>query len=401
MPFPPPPATNINWNKLGIAVNDSVNGHAESHYSINTGEWSDPEFVQDPYLRIHGLSPALNYGQQAYEGMKAYRDTEGQINLFRPDIHASRMAHSASFVSMPPISKSHFLRCVELAVAQNAAFVPPNDTEALLYIRPLLFGSSPQLGLSPPEEYTFAVYVQPGTTYHGVRPLDALILEEVDRAAPLGTGSAKVGGNYAPMMRWTDRARTEGYGITLHLDSKTHTEIEEFSTSGFIGVKTSGKEGENVTLVVPDSKNVIQSITSDSCVEIAKSFGWGVEIRPVSCSPLIMMPLQLWPASLTFPAAQILYAELATFSEVIAVGTAAALLPIKSITRKSMDENFSYRSETGPCTIKLGAMLKDVMKGRAEDQWGWLSRVEEISQCQTGDGPLIIGNGVKVAVNGR
>lgn len=172
-----------------------------------------------------------------------------------------------------------FLEAVHAAVSLNAEFVPPHETGAAMYIRPLIFGSCAQLGLNPPEEYMFCVYVLPVGVYHGVHPVKALILEEFDRSAPDGTGSAKVGGNYAPVLRWSEKARNEGYGITLHLDSKTRTEIDEFSTSGFIGVKTQGGE---TTLVVPDSKCVIDSVTSDSCQDIAKSKGWKVEKRSVS-----------------------------------------------------------------------------------------------------------------------
>ena len=152
-----------------------------------------------------------------------------------------------------------------------------------MYIRPLLFGSSAQLGLSPPEEYTFVVFVMPTGVYHGVHPVDALILEDFDRAAPNGTGSAKVGGYYAPVLRFSDKARGEGFGITLHLDSATRSEIDEFSTSGFIGVNGTPEKG--ITIVVPDSKNVIKSVTSDSVCQIAKSLGWKVECRPVSLEP--------------------------------------------------------------------------------------------------------------------
>jgi branched-chain amino acid aminotransferase len=219
-------------------------------------------------------------GQQCYEGLKAFRSPDDQsINLFRPNMNAERMQHSASFISIPAVPVEHFLKCCRLAVALNAEFVPPHRTGAAMYVRPLLFGSSAQLGLNPPEEYRFLVFVLPVGVYHGVHPVKALILEEFDRAAPDGTGSAKVGGNYAPVLRWSERAYKEGYGITLHLDSKTRTEIDEFSTSGFIGVK---REGENTTLVVPDSKNVIKSVTSESVCGIAKSFGWTVEVRSVS-----------------------------------------------------------------------------------------------------------------------
>lgn len=257
----------------------TVNGHIESTYTKSTGQWSPLRFVTDPFMRIHGMAPALNYGQQAYEGLKAFRNPEGNIQIFRPDRNAARLQHSASYISIPAVPTELFLDAVKAAVSLNAAYVPPHETGAAMYIRPQIYGSSAQLGLSPPEEYTFAVFVLPTGVYHGTRPVKALILDDFDRAAPNGVGSAKVGGNYAPVLRHSDRAREQGYGITLHLDSATHTEVDEFSTSGFIGAIV---EGDNVTLVVPDSHNVINSVTSESITEIGKSFGWKLERRPVS-----------------------------------------------------------------------------------------------------------------------
>jgi len=261
------------------------------------------------------------------------------------------MAHSASFISIPAVPNEHFLKSVHLAVSLNAEYVPPHHTGAAMYIRPLLFGSSAQLGLSPPEEYTFCVYVLPVGVYHGVHPVDALILEQFDRAAPEGTGSAKVGGNYAPVLRWSEKARNEGFGITLHLDSRTRTVIDEFSTSGFVGVK---REGEQYTVVVPDSKNAIESVTSDSVCEIAKSFGWKFECRPIT------------------------YDELPSFSEIMAAGTAAALVPIKSITMKSKNDKFLYQDgsdEPGPACLKLLTTLKGIQQGKIKDTFGWLEQV--------------------------
>ena len=240
-----------------------------------------------------------------------------------------------------------------MAVALNAEFVPPHHTGAAMYIRPLLFGSSAQLGLNPPEEYTFCVFVLPVGVYHGVHPVDALILEEFDRAAPEGTGSAKVGGNYAPVLRWSEQARKEGFGITLHLDSKSRTVIDEFSTSGFLGVK---QDGEKFTVVVPDSKNVIKSVTSDSICEIAKSLGWQVEKRPIE------------------------YGELSSFTEVLAAGTAAALVPIKSITMRSKEDIFVYQDgadEPGPACVRLLETLQGIQQGKIKDSFGWLEFVEE------------------------
>lgn len=186
---------------------------------------------------------------------------------------------------MPEVPLDHFNQCVHLAVSLNAEYVPPHESGAAMYVRPLLFGSSAQLGLSPPEEYTFLVYVLPTGVYHGTHPVKALILEDFDRAAPEGTGSAKIGGNYAPVLRFSQRASQEGFGITLHLDSRTRSEIDEFSTSGFIGVKSDAADKDQKVVVVPDSKNVIKSVTSESICEIAKSFGWKVEQRAVSIQP--------------------------------------------------------------------------------------------------------------------
>ena len=301
------------------------------------------------------MAPGLNYGQQAYEGIKAFRTPKGSVQIFRPDQNALRMQNSASHVSIPHVPEEHFLQCVDLAVSLNAGFVPPHESGAAMYVRPLLFGSSAQLGLNPPEEYTFCVFVMPTGVYHGIHAVDALVLEEFDRAAPEGTGSAKVGGNYAPVLRWSDKARNEGFGITLHLDSKTRTEIDEFSTSGFVGVR---KDGEEYTVVVPDSKNVIKSVTSESVCHIAKhTFGWKVEKRPIK------------------------YEELEHFSEVMAAGTAAALVPIKSITMKSRGDKFSYgdSADGGECCLKLLEQLKGIQSGKIEDKFGWCETVKEAS----------------------
>ncbi|KAL8700575.1 MAG: hypothetical protein Q9201_005369 [Fulgogasparrea decipioides] len=360
MSFPPPPVDTIDWNDIGFRVRE-VNGHIESHYSVHTPQWTPPKFVRSPFLSIHGMAPGLNYGQQAYEGIKAFRTPQNQIAIFRPRQNALRLAHSASFISIPPIPEELFLQCCHTAVALNAEFVPPHHTGAAMYIRPLLFGSSAQLGLTPPEEYTFCVFVLPVGVYHGVHPVDALILEDFDRAAPEGTGSAKVGGNYAPVLRWSEKARKEGFGITLHLDSKTRTVVDEFSTSGFVGVR---QDGETFTVVVPDSKNVIESVTSESVCEIAKSFGWNVEKRPIE------------------------YAELPSFTEIMAAGTAAALVPIKSISMRSKNDKFLYQEggdEPGPACVKLLTTLKGIQQGKTEDSFGWLDYVVKPKLAENGE----------------
>src|SRR5262249_42906115 len=136
------------WSNVGFKVRE-VNGHVHStfSYSSSTPKWTEPKFVRSPMLSIHGMAPGLNYGVQSYEGLKAFRNADGEITIFRPDQNAKRMIHSAAFISVPPVPEDHFLKCVHLAVAANAEFVPPHETGAAMYIRPLLFGSSAQLGL--------------------------------------------------------------------------------------------------------------------------------------------------------------------------------------------------------------------------------------------------------------
>lgn len=349
----------------------AVNGHIESTYTKATGQWTPLKFVADPYMRIHGMSPALNYGQQAYEGLKAFRmpGEAGGLAIFRPDRNAVRMQHSADVASMPHVPVEMFIQACRSAVALNGGFVPPHETGAALYVRPQLYGSSAQLGLTAPQEYTFCVFVIPTGVYHGTQPVKALILEDFDRTAPKGTGNAKLGGNYAPVLRWSDKARTEGYGITLHLDSTHHEEIDEFSTSGFIGVIDKGNN--DVTLVVPDSSCVIDSVTSDSVQEIGRSYGWKVEKRSIK------------------------YTELPQFTEVMAAGTAAALVPIRSITRRksaalaaaanvtvdSEAEIITYipdsSEEAGSICLKVLAHLKAIQLGKVDDQFGWRENVTE------------------------
>ena len=323
------------------------------------------------------MAPGLNYAVQCYEGMKAFRQPDGNITVFRPDQNALRMQRSAEYISVPPVPEQHFIDCVNLAVSLNAEFVPPHETGAAMYIRPLLFGSSAQLGLNPPDEYTFTVFVMPTGVYHGVHAVKALILEDFDRAAPHGTGSAKIGGNYAPVLRHSQKAMKEGFGITLHLDSATRSEIDEFSTSGFLGVKYhDGKSPEGgVTVVVPDSHNVIKSVTSESACQIAQDlFKYTVERRPI------------------------LYKELPDFHEVMAAGTAASLVPIKSITMRSKNDKFTYpvnaNDDPGPVCEKLLKTLKGIQQGKVEDSLGWNFRVTKADGKFEGEGSGVGVNGV-------
>ncbi|KID92409.1 branched-chain-amino-acid aminotransferase, partial [Metarhizium majus ARSEF 297] len=259
------------------------------------------------------------------------------------------MARSAEAVSMPPVPEAIFLDSVHMAVALNAQFIPPAEFSGSLYIRPVQFGSSCQIGLEPPDEFTFCVYVQPHIAFHGHGALKALVSEEFDRAATRGMGRVKVGGNYAPVIRWSSDAKKHGFGVLLHVDSETQTYIDEFSTSGFIGIQSSVDVSGSVSLpklVIADSPAAIESITSDSVRQIAVSLGWDVIKRPIKLD------------------------ELPTFSEVLAVGTAAGLVSVSSIHHRSHSKTYEFTAG-GPCHQQLSALLKAIQRGEIKDTFGW------------------------------
>ena len=335
-------------------------------------------------MRIHGLAPGLNYGQLACEGLKAFRmpGKSGGIALFRPDRNGMRLQYSSRVLNMPSVPMDMFLRACHAAVALNAGYVPPHETGWALYCRTLLFASGVQFPPGAPDECTFCVYVfpTPAGAQDGLQAIKALILDEFDRAAPKGTGHAKVGGNYAGVLRWTGEAVTEGFGVTLHLDSARHEEVDDFNLCEFLGVKRSSHgagdndddDDDNVTLVVPDSPFAIDSLTSDSVQHIARSWGWKVEKRPVP------------------------YTELPAFSEILGAGTAVGLVAIRSITRRgttgrlptsprALAEN--NESETiiyvpddqqggGPVFQKLLAQFKAIQLGKIQDKFGWRFEVQ-------------------------
>lgn len=263
------------------------------------------------------------------------------------------MANSCKRTMMAEMPQERFLEAVNEAVRDNIEYVPPYGSGGALYIRPLLFGSGARIGLQPADEYTFLCMVIPvGDYYKGglAAPVDGIIIEDFDRAAPRGVGNVKVAGNYAADLLPNMLAKKKGYPIGLYLDAATQSTVEEFSTSNFVGINK-----EKKTFVTPKSPSVLPSITNKSLMTIAADEGLTVEARDI--------PVE----------------ELETFDEVLAVGTAVVVTPVGSITRFDGDEETKYEfgepGEIGERTRQLYDKVRAIQFGEVEDKYGWNFKV--------------------------
>lgn len=333
--------TTISWKELGFRYLDTgVYARADFRHGV----WSPAELCSGASLSLHIAATCLHYGQACFEGMKAFRQTSGRVVCFRPDAHARRMTRTAERLAMVPPPRDLFINTVRMLVAQNDAYVPPSETGATLYVRPLLLGTSPVIGVHPSDDFAFIVFAMPVGPYYksGMVPVPAYVQEDYDRAAPHGVGHVKAAGNYAAGMVGEMEVKEKGYPVSLYLDSATHTLIDEFGTSNFIGITRDGR------YVTPKSVSILESITNDSLMVIARDLGLTVEHRPVR-----------WD-------------ELENFVEVGACGTAAVITPISSITRGDKTLSFGSEDKPGKTLQRLYDEIQGIRYGTIADRYGWM-----------------------------
>lgn len=337
---------NIDWGKLPF-------GYFKTDYNLRCyyrdGKWGEIEVSSSEFINIHMAATCLHYGQEAFEGMKAYRGKDGKIRLFRWQENALRMQKSADGILMARVPEELFFEMVSKTVMLNERFVPPYGHGAALYIRPLLIGTGVQVGVSPAKEYMFMVFVGPVGPYfkEGFNPVPMQIVRDFDRAAPLGTGAIKVGGNYAGSLQASERAKKEGFASVIFLEAKEKKYIDEAGPANFFGIKDN-------TYITPKSQSILPSITNMSLMQLAQDLGMKVERRPIDVE------------------------ELSTFEEAGACGTAAIISPIgKIVDRESGKEyQFSHNGAAGPWSTKLFRKLQAIQYGEEPDTHGWVSILE-------------------------
>ena len=338
--------TDIDWKNLSF-------GYTKTKYNVRTyykdGKWGSLELSSSETINLHIAATALHYGQEAFEGLKAFMGKDGQIRVFRWEENAKRLQRSAEGILMAPVPTELFQKALIKVIKHNKEFIPPYGSGSSLYLRPLLIGSGPQVGVKPAAEYLFMIFVTPVGPYfkEGFNPVEIQIVRDFDRAAPLGTGHLKVGGNYAASLRAGVRAHNEGFASALFLDAKTKSYIDEAGPANFFGIV-----GDKY--ITPDSSSILPSITNMSLQTLAKDMGLTVEKRHITLD------------------------ELATFEEVGACGTAAVISPIKKIVDRDSDRVFEYCKDgkAGPISTKLYQTLQGIQNGDLEDKYDWVTIIE-------------------------
>ena len=338
---------NIDWSSLSF-------GYIKTDYNVRCyyrdGKWGEIEVCSDEYLKLHMAATCLHYGQEAFEGLKAYRCPDGKVRVFRMDENAARLQSTCRGILMPELPTEKFEEMVKKVVRLNQEWIPTYESGATLYIRPLLIGTSAQVGVHPASEYCFLIFVTPVGPYFkgGFSSNPYVIIREYDRSAPLGTGIYKVGGNYAASLKANQLAHEKGYACEFYLDAKEKKYIDECGAANFFGIKDN-------TYVTPKSTSILPSITNKSLMQLAEDMGLKVERR------------------------QIPEEELATFEEAGACGTAAVISPIERIDDLDTKQSFVFSKDgqPGPISTKLYNKLRNIQYGIEPDIHGWTRVVIE------------------------
>lgn len=338
-------SADLDWSKLTFDVTETA-GRATTTWK--DGAWGELTFESDPYLRIHAFANVLHYGQEVFEGLKAFSCNDGAVRVFNDRANFERMQKGSRRMMIPEMSYEQFQAAINLAVQKNRAFIPPPEAcaaGASLYIRPVIFGSGPQVALHPSHEFTFMVLVVPVGPYFktGFAAIAGQVIADYDRAAPQGVGTVKCAGNYAADMLPSQEHKKKGFPIGLYLDAKEKKYVEEFNGANFIAITRDGR------YLTPASDTILLSGTNNCLIQLAKDRGMAVERRRM-----------------------VFKDEVEDWAEVGAVGTAAVVCPIKSLTLG--EETWKF-DEDAKVLKELFQTLTRIQRGETADTHGWVRSV--------------------------
>ena len=334
---------NIDFYSLGF---EFIETRSMFVSDFKNGSWDEGKLIPFGKFEISPAACVLNYGQGIFEGMKALRAKSGEITLFRPKENGKRFNKSAKRMLMPEYNIDKFLEVIKMVVKANEDYIPPYDSGGALYIRPMLFGSGPMLGVAPAKEFKLIIFTAPVGPYfpEGFKGIDLEISKTYTRAAPGGTGSTKTICNYAGTMLPAKEAKSRGFAQILYLDAINLEFIEEVGAANFFGL-INGK------LTSPrKTGTILEGITREAVLKIAnKNLGIEVEERDISYK-------ELFEESCT---------------ESFCSGTAAVITPIASVSLNGKERIFNDK-KPGEITTKLYQILTGIQRLEIEDEFGWI-----------------------------
>ena len=336
---------NIDWDSLGFNPMET-----RSMFIANCpidGKWESGSLV--PYGKIE-LSPAagvLNYGQGVFEGTKAYHTSKDNIVMFRIRRNAKRMAWSTERLCIPKMDPDFFVEAVTKTVKDNLDYVPPYG-KGSLYVRPIVWGTAPAIGVRAVSEYTFVVFVSPVGSYFkdGIKPLNLKVETDYHRAAARGIGNAKAIGNYSASLYPLTKAKKEGYDEVIYLDSVDGQRIEELGSANLFICK------DGVIKTPKLSGSILDGVTRNSVCRIAKDV-LGIKVKETD----------------------IRLDELLEADEVFCTGTAVVVAPVGKVTYQNKVHHFSGGS-IGPITNKCKETLTSIQREEISDPFEWILKIK-------------------------
>ena len=310
----------------------------------SNGKWNTPEIIPYQPISLDPSASALHYGQAVFEGMKAYKDVNGKVWMFRPKENWLRLNKSCERMMIPSFPEDYFMKGLKKLISIDSEWVKPGDGNSL-YLRPFIFASQPSVQASPSKEYKFMIICSPAKSYYSNSVFNVLIAEKYSRAADGGVGYAKAAGNYGAQFYPTSLAQEQGYQQVVWTDANEHKFIEEAGTMNiFVRI------GDTL-VTAPTNNRILDGITRKSAIQIAKDMGINVEIRSITIDEIIEA------------------LKNRMLKEIFGAGTAVVIIPITGFGYQNTD--YKLQSIKDSYAIRLKKAITEIQYNISEDPYDW------------------------------